>query len=514
VWDGRVAGAPDAAPQSVGHAATSLENAVPLPAAFGLFANTTLVEAEAAKLDSRIYLHRADSARNVLRHLPQPARRPAAGGGAAAAPPRGKLVAQSSLTAGPQSATRGGASRHKPPHGSLVDSIRSSLVLQGLLYDAPPSIATHDVSAAPAAPNAFAISLFCVHPEYESRFADFLAAAFRALPHVDYAILSQPHTAPDMQLLRRFEQVQPRLRSTLPQVLHVCHRSAAVSPGLVSCRFATPIDRLPILELVAPLPDGAAFMDAVIAAERFAAAAAPGPSAPPPPLVSVVAELGGALIGAFVLSTAGSTALAWEAVTHSFDLDSFVAPRLFLEREPAAHPPSPAAGASQRSGSASPAAGRAGTPAPGAAFATLLHAAIDPSAECAAPRALLAALRLLPGARALVFRQLPPPDGGPHVAAPLPGVVLRHMALVPPRRLPALSPAQQRARSEQRSESDTLWSSLAIAGGGGATDEVAALQVRARPPTARTRARVLRPPLPPRPSPILRPDRARPSLWV
>ena len=125
----------------------------------------------------------------------------------------------------------------------------------------------------------------------------------------------------------------------------MCHRSAAAAPGLLRCRLATPVDRLPILELVAPLPDGAAFMDAVVATERCAVlqaqqqrllqdtqAARPGPAPLPPlpPLVTVVAEVGGAMVGAFVISTGGSSALAWQAATHSFDLDSLVAPHLHL----------------------------------------------------------------------------------------------------------------------------------------------------------------------------------------
>jgi hypothetical protein len=456
VWDGSVPGAKPAPVALAGHAATSLDGTLPLPPAFGLFAGTSLVEAEPSKLDSRLLLHRSDSARNVLQSLPQP-------------PRRSTSLATSGQRVKPQGAGQTGRAS-QPPHGALVDSVRSVLELQGMLVATNNSAVTSPADGAEqAAPNAFAISLFCVHPDFESRFPDFLAAAFRALPDCDYAILTQPHMAPDMPLLKRFEQVQPRLKSTLPQVMHICHRSAAVSPSLITCRIATPVDRLPILELVAPLPDGPAFMDAIIAAERISAAAkhrgGHGTAPALPPLVAVVAELGSALVGAFVLSTAGSSELAWEAVTHSFDLDGFIVPRLYLpltgQRSPLPKPKPPKHEKPQR-----------------AEFAVLLHAAIDPSVECAAPQALLAAMRLLPNTHAVIYRQQPVSEAGLH--SELPGVVLRHMTLVPPRRLPALSPAQQSARAEQRmagaeAADRASWSALA---GGEGVPGIDSIQVR------------------------------------
>ena len=138
-------------------------------------------------------------------------------------------------------------------------------------------------------------------------------------------------------LLHVFYQRRTFLAFTVAfQVLHVCHRSAAFASSLITCRLATPIDRLSILELVTPLPDGPTFMDAVVAAERCATLQKQQqPTSDPAaaPLVTVVAEVGGVMVGAFVLSTAGSTPLAWQAVTHSFDLDTFVMPHLYLPTE-------------------------------------------------------------------------------------------------------------------------------------------------------------------------------------
>ena len=85
-----------------------------------------------------------------------------------------------------------------------------------------------------------------------------------------------------------------------------------------------------------------------------------------------------------------------------------------------------------------------------ASFATLLHAALDPNLECVAPHALLAATRLLRSVRILLYRQQPQNDIGPHVPSSLPGVVLRYMTLVSPRRLPSLTPAQRSAKAAKR----------------------------------------------------------------
>jgi hypothetical protein len=111
--------------------------------------------------------------------------------------------------------------------------------------------------------------------------------------------------------------------------------------------------------------------------------------------------------------------------------------------------------------------------------------AVDPNLECVAPQALIAAARLLRDVHVLVYRQRPSPDVGPHVPAPLPGVVLRYMTLVPPRRLPALTPTQRRDNAAKRSGatsgSGAAWAS-AISTADGVGDP-AALRVRELAPS-------------------------------
>jgi hypothetical protein len=68
-------------------------------------------------------------------------------------------------------------------------------------------------------PNAFSITLFAIQHQHESRIVDFLTAAFAAFPDREYAIITQPHAAPDMPLLRSFVQVPAVAGSTVPQVM-------------------------------------------------------------------------------------------------------------------------------------------------------------------------------------------------------------------------------------------------------------------------------------------------------
>ncbi|KAJ8603908.1 hypothetical protein CTAYLR_009707 [Chrysophaeum taylorii] len=80
-------------------------------------------------------------------------------------------------------------------------------------------------------PNAFAITLFCLDREHESRASDFLAPMFALYPERDYCIFTAPPSVrSDSHLLRNFTPVPPRFGSTFTHALYVLHRRALLAP--------------------------------------------------------------------------------------------------------------------------------------------------------------------------------------------------------------------------------------------------------------------------------------------
>jgi hypothetical protein len=286
-------------------------------------------------------------------------------------------------------------------------------------------------------PNAFSITLFSLAQEQESRSMDLLAAAFEAFPDREYAILTQPFSAPDMPLLRRFVQVQPRQQAAPSETMYLCHRDSLLTPALLNVRRAGPADRAIISALASSLPDGAAFMDAVVASEYRAhqpLAAAVG--SPVARIACFVAEVDGSTVGAVVLANTGGEEDALAAACLSFDLDAAIEPQHYASRDAV-----PASARRNADGSSEGAA---------TAVASLLHMVLSPVLFPAAPSLLRSALRAFGGKHAALFRQ-PSSALGAHIAAPLPSAVKEHMALVRPRALAELTPAAAEAAAVERS---------------------------------------------------------------
>jgi hypothetical protein len=72
--------------------------------------------------------------------------------------------------------------------------------------------------------NAFAITLFCMEAEFDSRSKDFLKYAFDLFPDRDYLIVTQPHTIAENTLLNKFSVVPKKSENTFSHVLYVLHR--------------------------------------------------------------------------------------------------------------------------------------------------------------------------------------------------------------------------------------------------------------------------------------------------
>lgn len=325
----------------------------------------------------------------------------------------------------------------------LQEPLASTLLREGILAADPtddpalhqpaPEIAEKEAKAGP--PNAFSISLFCLSSQHDSRFLDLLAGAFEAYPDREYAVLTQPFSAPDIPLLRRFVQVQPLPRSTLGHTLYICHRESLIAPALAKVRRATSADRSAIAALVGPVPDCSAFMDAIVASERrvhMPLSSQPGGGfgyggrgqqhcAPCARIATFVAEVEGQVVAAMVLSSTGASDSAVEAAVLSFQLDKHIEPNSYLSTSPAS-------------------ASSTGT-----SVASLTHVSCNPIFMPSAPFFLRQAANLYGGRSALLYR-LPSSALGPHVSSPLPVAVRHTFALVQPRHMPELSPSDARRR--------------------------------------------------------------------
>jgi hypothetical protein len=215
-------------------------------------------------------------------------------------------------------------------------------------------------------PNAFSISLLSLHESLISRLPDMLAEAFKAFPDRDYMLAlvpTCPQSGPvviggdDMSgtVPQEFGQAQapPPILSALvdngfffqipelpgaplgSHVLYACHRDSLLIPSSVVVRKATPADRKAIRMLVADRHDFQAFMNAIVAAEGQLVSREKGKvfkPAPPheAPILAVVAELAGCIIGVATMTATGCSAAAVAACARSFELGNAVSPVAFL----------------------------------------------------------------------------------------------------------------------------------------------------------------------------------------
>ncbi|KAK3268481.1 hypothetical protein CYMTET_23019 [Cymbomonas tetramitiformis] len=76
---------------------------------------------------------------------------------------------------------------------------------------------------------AFAISMFCLDPQYDTESMDFLEPAFNAYADKDYCLLTLPHQAHEPYLLRQFTRVMPRSDTSFPEVLYLTHRAGLIA---------------------------------------------------------------------------------------------------------------------------------------------------------------------------------------------------------------------------------------------------------------------------------------------
>lgn len=294
--------------------------------------------------------------------------------------------------------------------------------------------------------NAFAITLYCLDTRQESRSVDLLAAAFEAFPDREYCILTQPHSAPDLPLLRRFVRVPSKPSTTLDAVLYVCHRDSLLAPALVTVRRATKADRPVITGMTRSLPDAQQFMDAIVASEyRAHQPLSPVLDAdgvlvePAARIASFAVEVEGTVVGCVVLTNTGAEGDAVRAAAISYDLDKHMSVAHYLRSD----------GLTPVSCKKHSADGAAHVPP--TAVGCLLHMVVAPTFLPASPFILRTALRLYGNKFGALYRQQRSALG-PHIAAPLPPVVREHMCLVAPRRLPELNPADAAVREKMRAE--------------------------------------------------------------
>lgn len=72
--------------------------------------------------------------------------------------------------------------------------------------------------------NGFALTVFCMKKEYESRAEDLLKVAFEEHPKLDYCLLMLPNNGPPTALTRLLTQIKIRPGISFDQSLHMMHR--------------------------------------------------------------------------------------------------------------------------------------------------------------------------------------------------------------------------------------------------------------------------------------------------
>ncbi|KAA0155239.1 hypothetical protein FNF29_01990 [Cafeteria roenbergensis] len=197
--------------------------------------------------------------------------------------------------------------------------------------------------AGPGPINAFAVALLGSSPAWESRCFDLLPAAFAAMPHAEYAILTLPHAAPQPVIAEAFVPAEPLPGCTLHHRLLVLHRAALGAPGALEVRPALPGDRLAVLAMASGTATAVPLLRDLVAATASAEAArleAESAARPPPPLLPpapptsgpgsdrppserafvVLAE--GQVVGAVVVSNEGCGEAAVTALRQAYDVDA------------------------------------------------------------------------------------------------------------------------------------------------------------------------------------------------
>jgi hypothetical protein len=284
--------------------------------------------------------------------------------------------------------------------------------------------------------NAFSITLFCLAHVHETRYVDLLAAAFEAFPDREYAIITQPFTAPDLPLLRRFVQVLPTANSTIQQSLYICHRDSLVAPALMTVRRAVMQDRSSIRAIVTGSSDIVEFMDAVVASERRNHLPLFGETAAR--IACFVAEVDGQVVACVVLAETGADAASIEAAALSFELDAHIVPKVYYDYKslPVDAPNTEIAGLDEPT-----------------KFASLCFSSVNPAFMSSVPYFFRESARLYGGRSGLLYRQAPSPLGA-HIASQFPASVREHMILVRPRTLQELAPSELKKSQVDRLAAD------------------------------------------------------------
>ena len=109
----------------------------------------------------------------------------------------------------------------------------------------------------PPKANAFAVTVFCVGDEYESRGEDLLRVAFEEQPSLDYCLYMVANSARPSQLTSSMLQVKTRVGVTFDQTLYLVHRDAFLAHDLLRVERLAAGEMLEAMErFVSPLAAG------------------------------------------------------------------------------------------------------------------------------------------------------------------------------------------------------------------------------------------------------------------
>lgn len=143
--------------------------------------------------------------------------------------------------------------------------------------------------------------------------------AFACFPHLEYCVITVPHTSHETPLLSLFSRAEPRSSSTFPQALYVLHRAALLGPKELIVRRAQPSDIGDIAAMTAK-SDSTNLLELVGAAQahRLTQLAANPPSA------AFVCECQSQVVGVLVLSSQGCQKPQLTALSHAYDFRGIV----------------------------------------------------------------------------------------------------------------------------------------------------------------------------------------------
>ena len=86
----------------------------------------------------------------------------------------------------------------------------------------------------PPQANAFALTVFSMHPDFDTRAEDILRIAFEDHPKYDYCVYMAPNNAPPLQLAQSSMIVaQLRPGVSFDQTLYVLHRQVLLAPDFL-----------------------------------------------------------------------------------------------------------------------------------------------------------------------------------------------------------------------------------------------------------------------------------------